>query len=192
MARHGLTDVAALIFNTHGESMGRGAHPRDMFNRQTWPMSIWARRQFAQHGIRTELEASFQGGDGYLYLGTPELALATLTRIAEVETAPRPLVGKGGIGETVAQHHVAARQGWLDHVAQVVAARCKDEQRLGESVHGVVQHHLAQLLGQRRATRFAADGDGAALRAKGSGNPYPPSAKAIDRGCMRVGGKLTW
>ena len=27
MAANGLTDVAALIFNTHGESMGRGAHP---------------------------------------------------------------------------------------------------------------------------------------------------------------------
>lgn len=90
MARHGLTDVAALIFNTHGESMGRGAHPADMFHRQTWPMSIWARHQFAERGIRTELEASFQGGDGYLYFGTPELALATLTRIAEVEAAPLP------------------------------------------------------------------------------------------------------
>ncbi|MET0587609.1 MAG: phosphoenolpyruvate carboxylase [Novosphingobium sp.] len=90
MERHGLTDVAALIFNTHGESMGRGAHPADMFHRQTWPMSIWARHQFAKRGIRTELEASFQGGDGYLYFGTPELASATLTRIAEVEAAPLP------------------------------------------------------------------------------------------------------
>ena len=27
MVANGLTDVAALIFNTHGESMGRGAHP---------------------------------------------------------------------------------------------------------------------------------------------------------------------
>jgi phosphoenolpyruvate carboxylase len=88
MEKHGLTDVAALIFNTHGESMGRGAHPSDMVSRQTWPMSIWARNQFAERGIRTELEASFQGGDGYLYFGTPELALATLTRIAEVEAAP--------------------------------------------------------------------------------------------------------
>lgn len=90
MTKHGLTDVAALIFNTHGESMGRGAHPADMLHRQTWPMSIWARHQFAHRGIRTELEASFQGGDGYLYFGTPELALATLTRIAEVEAAPLP------------------------------------------------------------------------------------------------------
>ena len=90
MAKHRLTDVAALIFNTHGESMGRGGHPADMADRLTWPMSIWARRQFAEAGIRTELEASFQGGDGYLFFRTPELALATLTRIAEVELRALP------------------------------------------------------------------------------------------------------
>lgn len=85
MKVHGLADIAALIFNTHGESMGRGAHPADMTDRLTYPMSNWAREQFAKSGIRAELEASFQGGDGYLFFRTPELALATLTRIAEVE-----------------------------------------------------------------------------------------------------------
>jgi len=90
MVRHKLTDVAALIFNTHGESMGRGSHPAGMEDRLTWPMSIWARRQFAEADIRTELESSFQGGDGYLFFRTSELALATLTRIAEVELKPLP------------------------------------------------------------------------------------------------------
>ncbi|MEO5587904.1 MAG: phosphoenolpyruvate carboxylase [Novosphingobium sp.] len=88
MAKHGLTDVAALIFNTHGESMGRGGHPAGMADRLTWPMSAWARQRFAKAGIRTELEASFQGGDGYMFFRTPELALATLVRIAEHETTP--------------------------------------------------------------------------------------------------------
>lgn len=86
MVRHGLSDVSALIFNTHGESMGRGAHPGGIADRQTYPMSRWARCAFAGAGIGVELESSFQGGDGYLYFRTPELALATLTRIAEVET----------------------------------------------------------------------------------------------------------
>lgn len=85
MAAHGLTDVAALVFNTHGQSMGRGEHPGGMRDHQTWPMSVWSRGQFAKAGVRTELESSFQGGDGYLFFRTPELALATLTRIAEVE-----------------------------------------------------------------------------------------------------------
>lgn len=82
MAANDLTDVAALIFNTHGEGMGRGAHPSSFADRLEWPLSPWARRRFARAGIRVEAEASFQGGDGYLFFAGPELALATLTQIA--------------------------------------------------------------------------------------------------------------
>ncbi|MEP5173924.1 MAG: phosphoenolpyruvate carboxylase [Erythrobacter sp.] len=82
MAQNGLSDVAALIFNTHGESMGRGAHPGGFDDRLAWPLSPWARSRFAAGGINVEPEVSFQGGDGYLYFATPELALSTLTRIA--------------------------------------------------------------------------------------------------------------
>ena len=87
MATNGLTDVAALIFDTHGESMGRGAHPSSMVDRLAWPLSPWARRRFVRAGIKLEPEVSFQGGDGYLFFATPELALATLTRIAEIRPA---------------------------------------------------------------------------------------------------------
>jgi phosphoenolpyruvate carboxylase len=83
MAANGLADVAALVFSTHGESMGRGAHPSSFADRVAWPLSPWARRRFVRAGIRLEPEVSFQGGDGYLFFGTPELALATLTRFAE-------------------------------------------------------------------------------------------------------------
>jgi phosphoenolpyruvate carboxylase len=87
MSANGLTDVAALIFDTHGESMGRGAHPCGIRDRLEWALSPWARRRFARAGIRVEPEVSFQGGDGYLWFATPELALATLARIAEVHPA---------------------------------------------------------------------------------------------------------
>lgn len=87
MAANGMTDVAALIFNTHGESMGRGAHPDSLDERLTWPLSNWSKRRFARAGIRLEPEVSFQGGDGYLWFSTPELALATLTRIALLRPA---------------------------------------------------------------------------------------------------------
>ena len=83
MRSNGLTDVAALIFNTHGESMGRGAHPESFADRLAWPLSPWTRRRFVRAGIRLEPEVSFQGGDGYMFFATPELALATLTRIVE-------------------------------------------------------------------------------------------------------------
>jgi phosphoenolpyruvate carboxylase len=83
MDAHELGDVSALIFNTHGESMGRGAHPASFGDRLNWPLSPWARSRFSDAGIRLEPEVSFQGGDGYLFFRTPNLALATLARIAE-------------------------------------------------------------------------------------------------------------
>lgn len=87
MKANGLADVAALIFNTHGESMGRGAHPASFSDRLGWPLSRWARAQFAAAGIRVEAEASFQGGDGFLFFGAAPLALATLARIAAITPA---------------------------------------------------------------------------------------------------------
>ncbi len=83
MQANELTDVAALVFNTHGESMGRGAHPQSLSDRLAWALTPWARRRFADAAIRLEPEVSFQGGDGYLLFGTHELALATLSGIAE-------------------------------------------------------------------------------------------------------------
>jgi len=85
MAANGLADCTALVFNTHGESMGRGAHPDSLADRLAWPLSPWSRRRFAKAGVTLEPEVSFQGGDGYLFFATPELALATLTRIAQVQ-----------------------------------------------------------------------------------------------------------
>ncbi|MEM7780015.1 MAG: phosphoenolpyruvate carboxylase [Pseudomonadota bacterium] len=88
MERNRLTDVAALIFNTHGESMGRGAHPSGFDDRLTWPLSPWARSRFSRNKIALEPEVSFQGGDGYLLFAGAELARATLTRI--ITEAPTP------------------------------------------------------------------------------------------------------
>ena len=87
MVSNGLSHVAALIFNTHGESMGRGAHPSSFADRVAWPLSPWARRRFVRGGVKLEPEVSFQGGDGYLFFGTSELALATLTRFVELSPA---------------------------------------------------------------------------------------------------------
>lgn len=84
MVENGLTDVSALVFNTGGESMGRGCHPSSMADRLQWQMSPWARKRFLRANLRLEPEVSFQGGDGYLWFGSDELALATLTRLTEM------------------------------------------------------------------------------------------------------------
>ena len=84
-----ITDVEVVVFNTHGESMGRGAHPGDFDERLDYLMTPWARSRFARDGLRLNAEMSFQGGDGFLHFQTPALAGATLQSIfAWSQSAP--------------------------------------------------------------------------------------------------------
>lgn len=87
--RNKLTDVEVLIFDTHGESAGRGAHQKSFEDRAFYVISPWARREFESRGIALKHEVSFQGGDGFIYFETPELALACITRLLEAEVAWR-------------------------------------------------------------------------------------------------------
>lgn len=94
MAARGVTGVGALIFNTHGESMGRGAYPGSMAERLDYLLTPWVRARFAHDGVPVHAEVSFQGGDGYLHFQTPQLAASTLRAIvAWAFDAPR---GKSG------------------------------------------------------------------------------------------------
>lgn len=83
MAKHGLTDVELVLFDTHGESIGRGAHPGSLTERLAYLSPAAGRRAFDAAGIAYREESAFQGGDGYLLFGTPQLANATILRIAE-------------------------------------------------------------------------------------------------------------
>jgi phosphoenolpyruvate carboxylase len=83
LRQRGFDDVELVIFDTHGESIGRGGHPEDFGARLEYIASPVSRQNFAQAGIRVKEEASFQGGDGYLYFITPDVALASVTRILE-------------------------------------------------------------------------------------------------------------
>ena len=78
MKEHGLDDVKAVIFNTHGESMGRGGHPGTLADRLFYVMSPWAMRAFDQCEIAFCHETSFQGGDGFLWFQTDALSHASL------------------------------------------------------------------------------------------------------------------
>lgn len=81
LAAKRVTDVEVVVFNTHGESMGRGAHPGDFHQRLDYLMSPWARSRFSRDGLRLNAESSFQGGDGFLHFQTPALAEATVQAI---------------------------------------------------------------------------------------------------------------
>ncbi len=78
MAKHKMTDVTALIFNTHGESMGRGGHPGNLGQRMDYVMSPWAMYQFEKRGLSLCHETSFQGGDGFLWFQSQDLAQASI------------------------------------------------------------------------------------------------------------------
>jgi len=83
LAHHGVTGVEVILFDTHGESIGRGAHPGSLADRLKYLSPTACRQALGRAGLKVREEAAFQGGDGYLLFGTPELALATVTRIAE-------------------------------------------------------------------------------------------------------------
>lgn len=76
-----IRDVEVVVFNTHGESMGRGGFPGTFEERLDHLMTPWARARFKKERISLNAESSFQGGDGFLHFQTPELALSTVTQI---------------------------------------------------------------------------------------------------------------
>jgi phosphoenolpyruvate carboxylase len=83
LARHHVTGVEVILFDTHGESIGRGAHPGSLSDRLKYLSPTASRQALNRAGLAVREESAFQGGDGYLLFGTPELASATITRIAE-------------------------------------------------------------------------------------------------------------
>ncbi|KAA2211642.1 phosphoenolpyruvate carboxylase [Teichococcus oryzae] len=90
LARHNMHDLEVVLFDTHGEGLGRGGHPDGLAARLDYLDPPAVRAAFAAQGIRVRQETSFQGGDGYLLFGTPALAHAAVARIAEHAFAPLP------------------------------------------------------------------------------------------------------
>lgn len=66
--------VALLIFNTHGESMGRGAWPGSFGQRLDHVLTPWTRNGAAARNLRLMHEVSFQGGDGFLHFASLPIA----------------------------------------------------------------------------------------------------------------------
>ncbi len=90
LARHRLHDVELLIFDTHGESIGRGAHPAGFPARLAYVDPPATRAALAEAGIPFKQEVSFQGGDGYHHFINPAGAFAVVTRLIEHALDPMP------------------------------------------------------------------------------------------------------
>ncbi|MDC0147597.1 phosphoenolpyruvate carboxylase [Alphaproteobacteria bacterium] len=81
IAESKLTDLRAIVFNTHGESAGRGGHPGSLKARMDYIMSPWVLGRFQHHNIALTHEFSFQGGDGYLWFANPQIGEAALLQL---------------------------------------------------------------------------------------------------------------
>lgn len=88
LRRHGLSGIELVLFDTHGESVGRGGHPDSLADRLAYLSPPAARRALRRAGFHLREESSFQGGDGYLLFGTPALASATVAGLARHAFAP--------------------------------------------------------------------------------------------------------
>ena len=81
-------DVDLLMFNTHGESFGRGCAGPRLADRQNFILTPHTRARCRDMGVRIHHQSSFQGGDGYRMFGTLELARSTIYHLFAAETAP--------------------------------------------------------------------------------------------------------
>jgi len=61
----GLEDVQLLFFDTHGESIGRGAHPASLTDRFLYTHSAKTRHELGGLKAPHKHEVSFQGGEGF-------------------------------------------------------------------------------------------------------------------------------
>jgi phosphoenolpyruvate carboxylase len=88
LADNNLSSIKLLIFDTHGESIGRGGHPVSLEERLQYINCSYTRKKLDEWNIKLVQEVSFQGGDGYQYFLNPDLSYAALTRIAEFCLTP--------------------------------------------------------------------------------------------------------
>ena len=78
-----MKNIQLLIFDTHGESIGRGGHPLTIRDRLEYVNCNYTKNKISSWGIGFCREISFQGGDGYQYFMNKELSYSAITRIAE-------------------------------------------------------------------------------------------------------------
>jgi phosphoenolpyruvate carboxylase len=84
----GFGGVQLVFFDTHGESIGRGAHPRSLTDRFLYTHSREVRQRLAELGAPHKHEVSFQGGEGYLWFASSRTAFAVMTDLLSARLDP--------------------------------------------------------------------------------------------------------
>lgn len=83
----GLESINLVFFDTHGESIGRGANPEGMRERFLYTHTPEVRKRLDAIDNVYKHEVSFQGGDGYMRFLHPNLAIATMTDLITARLA---------------------------------------------------------------------------------------------------------
>ena len=78
-------DIELLIFNTHGESLGRGCARPTLRDRQEFILTPFVRAHAQKRGVPIYHQSSFQGGDGYRLFGNQTLSDASLLQVIDTE-----------------------------------------------------------------------------------------------------------
>ncbi len=79
-----IKNVEALIFNTNGESMGRGGYAGPIEDRLHHLITPWTRATFLDANIHVNAESAFQGGEGFLHFYNDEIATRTMDEIFRI------------------------------------------------------------------------------------------------------------
>ncbi len=85
-----IPNVSFTVFDTHGESMGRGAHAQSVSSRLAYIQNPVLITKAKDLHIGLHEEESFQGGDGFLPHGTPEASFAYLVQAIAHQTGYYP------------------------------------------------------------------------------------------------------
>ena len=85
VARHFGSEIDLLMFNTHGDSLGRGCARPDMRARQDFILTPFTRHTAHNEEVRIYHQSSFQGGDGYRLFGNQQLADAAISALVLAE-----------------------------------------------------------------------------------------------------------
>ncbi len=91
----GLSDTQLLFFDTHGESIGRGAHPRGLADRFLYTHPREVRVRLEELAAPHKHEVSFQGGEGYLWFASERTAFAVVADLLSARLGSRAAAADG-------------------------------------------------------------------------------------------------
>ena len=85
VAQHFGSEIDLLMFNTHGDSLGRGCARPDMRARQDFILTPFTRHTAHEADVHIYHQSSFQGGDGYRLFGNQKLSDAAMSALVLAE-----------------------------------------------------------------------------------------------------------